>query len=129
MQFEPDKISSYYNSSSKPSFLFYRASVVVSMVALLSVLGINLYLLNETTSTTSKAAGPSSENVQAPSFTTPTTIQSEPSDINQQALPPLPAQCSYETSTDGNIIKCTEAGKSCIYKIVNNRYVMTCDKS
>ena len=127
MQLETDQISSYYHKSAKPSFFFYRASVIVSMVALLSVLGINLYFLNETTSTTSKAAAPP---IASPTHSASSglTVTLAPTSVEQQVLPPLPAQCNYETSTDGNIIKCTEGGKSCIYKIVNNRYVMTCDK-
>ena len=140
MQFEPDKISSYYNSSSKPSFFFYRASVIVSMVALLGVLGVNLYTLNQTTSTTSQAAEPT----PTPNTTlaTPTVSNAanapiqESTSINEQALPPLPPQCHYESgsqtasggaSTSTNVIKCTEGGKSCTYTIVDNKYQMECN--
>lgn len=144
MQFEQDKVSSYYNSSSKPSFFFYRISIVASMVFLLAVLGVNLTTLNQSTSTTSRAANPNTENVSLPQLlpgcmyekTQQGTIMVCPTHsplqtgatTSAQALPPLPPQCHYEASATGNVVKCSEGGKNCTYTMVNNHYVMSCNK-
>lgn len=156
MQFEPDKISSYYHSSSKPSFFFYRTAVITSMVVLLTVLGINLYNINQTTQTQSHASYSSSDNTLLPSLAagcaykktpqgsavvcdTSTPAHAEPTGITQQGegLPPLPPQCHYEnryqnqygkTPTYDRVITCTEGRSNCTYTIVNNKFIKSCDK-
>lgn len=123
MQFEQDKISSYYHSSTKPVLFFYRTSIIVSMVLLLGVLGVNLYanLDNSRLQTQSKAANPSSEQVALPTLpqgcfykqipggkvvvcNTPT-----PAHITPTIAPSLPPQCHYVTTANGTTISCTAA--------------------
>lgn len=86
MEQPQESISSYYNEGRKRSFFFSRFFVIVSMIVLVTALGINISVLysQDRTSTTTRAD----------------------SGNNQTNLPPLPEGCEYQTIDEKVVVTC-----------------------